>query len=100
MPSDRLYRAMRFITPHGLVVVDVTSSRTASTIAHYSEAVHRYLETGDSSMLIAYEGKMLRVGQRTYPFVTDRHVLERLGHAGEVSFEDLYARTSGEPASA
>ena len=88
--GDRLARTLHFLTPKGTVAVTVRGSRVASRIAQYSAAVDRFLTTGDWEALRPFAGKSLRVGRHTYPFITDRRVLARLGHAGELSFEDLY----------
>jgi hypothetical protein len=74
------------------VRVSVRGSRLASRIAKYENAVRRYLETGDTTALQEFVGKSIKVGKTQYPFVTDMHLLNRLGQKGEVSFEDLYAR--------
>ena len=59
-------------------------------------AVHTYLTTGDRRALRQFRGKHIRTGKVAYPFITDGKTLERLAFAGEVSFEDLYALTTGE----
>jgi hypothetical protein len=91
--SDRLTRTLNFPTEDGTIPVETRSSRTASKIAAHSLAVKRFLESGDASGLVEFEGQSIRAGKITYPFITDLEILERLGNAGEVSFEDLYAAT-------
>jgi hypothetical protein len=91
-PSDRLLRRLNFLSETGPVRVSVRGSRLASRIAKYENAVRRYLETGDTTALQEFVGKSIKVGKTQYPFVTDMHLLNRLGQKGEVSFEDLYAR--------
>ena len=59
-------------------------------------AVDRYLRTGDQGPLSAFRGKIVKSGKTAYSYVTNRNALERLAYAGEVSFEDLYALTTGE----
>jgi hypothetical protein len=90
-PSDRLYRPLQFPTERGLMTLHTTSSRTATRIAEYWAAVHRYLSTGDTRALLAFRGQAIRVGKVAYPFITRRSSIERLAAAGEVRFEDLYA---------
>jgi hypothetical protein len=90
-PSDRLLRSLRFLTPEGLIAVDVRGSRKASSIARFWTAVDRYLTTGLADGLTAFRGKSITIGKLRYPFITDPRTLERLGSAGEVRFEDLYA---------
>jgi hypothetical protein len=92
-PSDRLLRRLHFLTPEGPIVLDVRGSSKASLIARYSSAVDRYLKTGRAEALAEFQGKTVMVGKIRHPFLTDLRTLERLAHAGEVSFEDLYAVT-------
>jgi hypothetical protein len=94
-PSDGLERRLRFLTVRGIIELTVRSSRTATRIAVYSNAVDHYLRTGDTSLLRPFRGKTVRAGKVGYPFLTDPRTLNRLAHAGEVSFEDLYALGSG-----
>jgi hypothetical protein len=90
-PSDRLARSLNFITADGPIAVTVRGSRLATKIAKYSNAIQRYLETGQTDALQEFADKSIKVGKVTYRFVTDTRLLNRLGRAGEVSFEDLYA---------
>ncbi len=96
MPHDRIPRTMRFITPRGLIAVTVHDSRIASEIGRHMSAVNRFLETGDEGPLQPFVDEGIRAGQLFHPYVTDPDTLVRLAHAGEVSFEDLYALTTGE----
>ena len=93
---DRIPRTLRFVTTGGVTELTVRDSRTASQIARYMAAVHKYLTTGDRRALWPFRGKAIRSGKVAYPFITDSKTLERLAFAGEVSFEDLYALTTGE----
>ena len=93
-PSDRLTRTLQFLTPKGKTAITVRGSRLASRIARYWAAVDKYLTTGDAAALAPFRGKSVTVGRQSHAFVTDRRVLERLGYAGEVSFEDLYAKVA------
>ena len=90
IPLDELRRPMRVLTERGLVVLDVRSSRTATKLATYWNAVDAYLRSGDRRPLAPYEGRsFLADGNRT-PFITDPRVLDRLADVGQVTFEDLY----------
>jgi hypothetical protein len=91
-PSDRLTRRVWFLTPKGKIELAVRSSRTASLIARHMAAVHRYLETGETDALQEFVGKSVRSRGASFAFLTDPRVLDRLAHAGEVSFERLYVR--------
>jgi hypothetical protein len=93
---DRIPRTLRMVTALGLVEVMVRDSRTASRIARYMAAVNHYLRTGDRRALWPFRGMTIRASKIAYPFITDSKTLERLAFAGEVSFEDLYALTTGE----
>ncbi|HEY1883024.1 MAG TPA: hypothetical protein VGG51_08285 [Candidatus Cybelea sp.] len=90
-PTDRLPRPMRMLTPAGEISVLTTSSRTASQIGHYNNAVRAFLITGDESSLQLFEGLSIRSDGKTYAFVTDRTTLNRLARAGAVHFLDIYA---------
>ncbi|MBX7135065.1 MAG: hypothetical protein K1X67_20560 [Fimbriimonadaceae bacterium] len=90
-PSDRLVRRMRFIDSRGLTTVELASSREASKLAEYWNAVDHFLTTGDDRPLRRFRRMRLRTRQKTsLRFVTDLDELERFGRAGELSFEDLY----------
>lgn len=89
-PTDTLPRMIRFLTATGTIALPV-SRPTASRIAQHANAVRRYLRTGDLGPLRAFKGRAVRVGKITFPFLTDPRTLDRLAHAGEVEFEDLYA---------
>ena len=93
---DRIPRTMRFLTENGVVDLIFCDSRIASEIARYMSAVDRFLKTGDRGPLSAFRGKAVRSGKTAYSYVTNGNTLERLAYAGEVSFEDLYALTTGE----
>ena len=90
VPVDRMRRPMRVLTPQGLEVVDVRSSRTASRVARYWGAVDHYLRTGDRRRLQPFVGRRFRAEGQLVGYVTDPHLLELLANAGEVRFEDLY----------
>ena len=93
--SDRLPRRMRMLTDRGEVAVLVRSSKTASRISHYNNAVKKfYISGGDTSALRPFEGKGVRSGGQRYDFVTDPPTLNRLGRAGAVHFLDIYAPES------
>jgi hypothetical protein len=81
---------MRVLTDRGLVVLDVRSSRTASKVATFWNAVDTYLRTGDRRALAPYEGRSFLAEGHRMPFITDPRLLDRLAHAGQVTFEDLY----------
>jgi len=81
---------MRVLTERGLVVLDVESSRAATRLATYWHAVDTYLRSGDRRPLSPYVGRSFLAGGHRMPYITDPRLLDRLAHAGQVSFEDLY----------
>lgn len=91
--SDSLVRVVRMPTSDGLTEVALRNSRDASTVAEYLNAVHRYLAKGDASGLTPFHDRAIRSvdGDRVI-FVTDTATLDRLGSAGVLSFESIYAR--------
>jgi len=93
IPLDELRRPMRVLTERGLVVLDVRSSRTATKLASYWNAVDRYLRKGDRRVLARFTGRSFTAEGHRMLFITDPRVLDRLAHAGQVSFEDLYEST-------
>lgn len=67
--------------------------RQASKAGKHSAAVQRYIETGDHSALAKFKGKHIVDAQgKRIALMTDLDELDRLGSAGELSFESLYAR--------
>jgi hypothetical protein len=91
-PSDRLPRHMRMLTSQGEVVVRTTSSRTATRIADYNNAIRAYVMTGDPSGLASFKDKTVRSGGKVHTFATDRRTIDRCVRAGAVHFVDIYAR--------
>jgi hypothetical protein len=71
------------------MTVTVRSSKLASRIGDYWNAVDDYLRTGNADKLKEFEGKSIRVGKSRLYFVTDLPTLDRIASAGEVSFEDI-----------
>lgn len=90
-PSDRLYRQMRFLDSRGLTTVTVNSSRTATEIAEYMNAVERYYNTGDQTDLRKFRGRTVTdAAARSHRFITNTHTLDRFAGAGETRFESIY----------
>jgi len=88
--TDRLPRSMRLLTPKGEVVIHTTSSRTATQLADYNNALRNYVLTRDTTELKAFEGKAVRSGGQVYAFATDPRTLDRYVRAGAVHFVDVY----------
>ncbi len=91
-PNDRLLRVVAVPTDKGLREVALRSSHQASQVGEYWAAVQRYFETGDASRLNKFEGKHITdANGKRIPFLTNLEELDRLGSAGVLSFESLYA---------
>lgn len=89
---DRLLRVLNL--PGGSKEVAVRDSRTASKLAEYSNAVHQLVDTGDQSQLRKFKRLRLKDAQgKRIKLLTDVQELTRLGSAGVLSFESLYARS-------
>jgi hypothetical protein len=93
--NDRLLRPLVIPTPQGNSLIGVRDYRQAVLLADYWNAVQRYLETGDASALKRFQGKHVTdaVGKQVQ-LITDLDELNRLGNAGSLSFESLYARSA------
>ena len=92
--SDRLLRLLKIPSADGMREIAVRSSRQATSLGKYWNAVHRYLETGDASRLEKFRGKSIKDAEGVeIPLPTGRAELNRLGSAGVLSFESLYSRT-------
>ncbi len=90
-PHDHLLRPLAFPTDRGNVTVWVRSSKDASEVAHYQNAVRLYVQTGDASELEAYRGRSVTdANGKLWPFLTDRKTVRRLGNAGVLQFESIY----------
>lgn len=94
-PSDKLLRVLVIPGSEGQREVVVKDSAVASKIAEYSDAVQKFLRTGDSSKLKKFRRiKLLDEKGKRIKLVTDLAELQRLGSAAVLSFESLYARTT------
>jgi hypothetical protein len=93
--KDDLLRLLQIPTPEGTGEIGVRGSKDATLLAEYWNAVHHYLQTGDTSQLKRFRCQEIIDADGTiYPFLTDPSVLNRLGSAGVLSFESLYARAA------
>jgi hypothetical protein len=93
--TDNLLRILRVAAPDGMRDIGVRGLRKATLLSNYWAAVHRYLETGDRSGLEEFRGKYLRAadGERVL-LLTEPEDVDRLGNAGVLSFESIYARSA------
>ena len=91
--NDDLFRPVIVVSNKGPVEVATRNFREASKAGQHSAAVQRYLETGDDSALLRFKGKYIIDAQgNRIELLTDTDELDRLGSAGELSFESLYLR--------
>lgn len=93
--SDQLLRVLVMPSAEGNQQVAVRSSRASTQLAQYSNAVQRYLQTGDASQLRKIQNVELKdASGKKFALLTDISALNRLGSAGHLSFESLYARSA------
>ncbi len=93
--SDRLLRVLVVPSREGPREVAVRDSRQASQLAEYANAVHKYLDTGDSADLRKLRRKsVVDANGKRVRLLTNLAELDRLGSAGVLSFESLYAKAS------
>ncbi|MEP7352782.1 MAG: hypothetical protein ABI824_06080 [Acidobacteriota bacterium] len=93
--KDRLVRELKLPTPTGTIDVAVRGSREASQIGKYWDTLQRYFRTGNKAGLEQFRGvHVTDVNGQQIPLLTDFEVLDRLGSAGVVSFESIYARVA------
>jgi hypothetical protein len=91
-PSDRLLRVLAIPTREGVGEIATRDSREASRLATYWDYVQIYLHTGDPAGLSQFEGAhIIDADGVQVPLLTDLKALDRLGSAGELSFESIYA---------
>jgi len=94
-PSDRLLRVLVIPSANKLRQVAVRGSRQATVLGEYWNGVRKYLATGDSSGLKKFQGKKIPdANGAQIPLITDLAELNRLGSAGVLSFESMYARST------
>jgi len=92
---DRLLRVLVIPTRKGLSEIGVSDSRQATLLGTYWTAVERYRDTGDSSALREFRGQhIIDANGKRVRLLTDLRVLDRLGSAGVLSFETLYAKAA------
>lgn len=93
--NDNLLRILSIPTADGPQSIAVRGSKQASLLGEYWNAVHRYLQTGNTSTLKEFHGqKITDASGLEIPLLVDPDALNRLGSAGVLSFESIYARTT------
>jgi hypothetical protein len=94
-PSDNLLRLVMIPTPQGTRDIAVRGSKQVTLLADYWNALHLYLRTGYASKLMRFEGKHITDADGiNVALPVDLPTLNRLGSAGVLSFESLYARSA------
>jgi len=92
---DRLLRVLIIPSRGGLTEIAVRDSRTASKLGEYSAAVQRFVQTGDQSKLCQFKKLKLKdASGNAIKLLTAPKELMRLGNAGVLSFESIYARVA------
>jgi hypothetical protein len=81
--------------PNGLIEIAVLDPKEASVIGRYWAAVHKYLETGDTSALHKIRRKTVTDADgKRVRLIKDLAELDRLASAGVLSFESLYSKAA------
>ena len=92
---DRLLRVLVVPTRKGLAETGFNDSRQATILGEYWNTVELYRDTGDASELRKFRGEYVIDGSgKRIPLLTNLRELDRLGSAGVLSFESLYARVA------
>jgi hypothetical protein len=90
--TDQLLRVVNALTTKGRKEIATRDSRQASLIGSHWAAVQRFLQTGDDSALLKFnKKKIVDARRKRFALLTDPKELERLGSAGVLSFESMYA---------
>jgi hypothetical protein len=92
--SDQLTRALRLVDENGQFTVHVRSSRSATLIAEYWNAVKRYLTRGHTDQLKRFAGKSVRSRGQMHRLLTDPATLARLASVGEGPDYTIYDHTT------
>jgi hypothetical protein len=93
--TDKLLRVLVILTNSGLQEIAVLDSREASLVGKYWAAVEKYLESGDESALRKIRRKTFTdANGKRIRLIKNVAELERLGSAGVLSFESLYAKAA------
>lgn len=89
---DNISRDLKISEDGREISIEITDSRVASLIGSYHNAVKKYLETGDYSLLKKYEGKTITDANGIqYTLETDTEALEEISEGIEDSeFHEIY----------
>lgn len=90
--TDKLLRVVNVLTAGGRKEIATRDSRQSSLVGGHWAAVQKFLQTGDDSALLKFDKKkIVDASRKRFVLLTDLNELERLGSAGVLSFESLYA---------
>ena len=90
--KDSAQRLLVIPSRTGLREIGVRDSRQASLLGQYWTAVERYRDAGDGSALREFRGQhIVDASGKRVRLLTDLRELDRLGSAGVLSFQSLYA---------
>jgi hypothetical protein len=90
--TDELLRVVNVLTTDGRKEIATRDSRQASFVGGHWAAVQKFLQTGDDSALLKFARKRIVDARgKRYHLLTDLKELERLGSAGVLRFESIYA---------
>jgi len=90
---DRMPRRLNVVGRKGMQTVAIRSSRKASQIARYMNAVKKFVRTNSQTDLRKFRGK--KVPGTTHKFVVSPATLKKLADAGVLEIDKLYSRTKG-----
>lgn len=90
--KDQLLRVVNVLTSDGRKEIATRDSRQASLVGGHWAAVQKFLQTGDDSALLKFgKKKIVDASRKRFLLLTDPKELERLGSAGVLTFESMYA---------
>ena len=89
--SDRLPRDLYLYESSGKFTGTTRSSKAASLIGKYHNAVHNYVAYGDAAALDLFEGQSVILSGKRYYFLTNHTLLNKLARAGDLHVLDIYS---------
>jgi hypothetical protein len=90
--TDHLLRVLTILGIKGRKEIATRDSQQASLVGGHWAAVQRYLQTGDDSALLRFEGKKVTdASGKRHLLLTNLKKLDRQASAGVLSFESMYA---------
>lgn len=93
--TDQLLRVVNVLTTQGRIEIATRDSHQASVVGGHWAALQRFLQTGDDSPLQTFKNKkVVDAKGRRHLLLTDLNELDRLGRAGVLRFESIYASGS------